>query len=295
MYQNNNEELGIRNEELLLQDSSYLPKTVLTIAGHDPTSGAGITSDLKTFQHFGVYGLSVITALTVQNTRCVISVNPIDAALVEAQLEALAIDIHIDSIKIGMLASEEIVSCVVRFLSKHSAPVVLDPIIASSNGVNFLNNKTISILKRDLLPLVDLITPNYPEAWLITGQLLNSNEKIIDAAHALNRMGAKNVLIKGGHSKDDVNSSDLFYDGDEFEWISSPRIAKHVHGTGCLLSASIASLLAKGVPMRESAIFAKDFVTEMMESAVALGRGQQLFQHEFSKSFDADFASLIVN
>src|ERR1700733_8513804 len=127
MHTSNNEELRIKNEELLLYGSSFLPKTVLTIAGHDPTSGAGVTSDLKTFQHFGVYGLSVITALTVQNTAGVISVNPIDAALVEAQLDALASDIHIDAIKIGMLASKEIVSCVASFISKHSIPTVFDP------------------------------------------------------------------------------------------------------------------------------------------------------------------------
>jgi len=295
MYTVNNDELGIRNEELILQDSSFFPKTVLTIAGHDPTSGAGITSDLKTFQHFGVYGLSVVTALTVQNTLAVFSANPVDAAIVDAQLDVLASDIHIDAIKIGMLASEEIISCVARFISKRSILTVLDPIIASSNGVRLLSDNAITVLKRDLLPLVKIITPNIPEAALLTGKLLDSDEMIMEAALMLHGMGAKNVLIKGGHSEDSMSSSDLFFDGTDFEWISAARIAKQVHGTGCLLSSAIASLFANGFSVRESVIRAKKFVTEMLENAMALGRGQELFQHENFLSHDADFASLLVN
>jgi hydroxymethylpyrimidine/phosphomethylpyrimidine kinase len=286
----------IKNEELLLRNSSFeLPKTVLTIAGHDPTSGAGITSDLKTFQYFGVYGVSVITAVTVQNTLGVISVVPISAKLVEAQLNTLASDIKIDVVKIGMLASEEIVSCVARFVAKLSVPIVLDPIIASSNGVGLLSDNGISVLKRDLFPLVDIITPNLPEASKLTGLPLDSDKQVIKAAERLHEMGAKNILIKGGHSNDSVSSSDLFFDGRDVEWISASRLAKQVHGTGCLLSSSIASLLATGYSMRESVIFAKNFVTEMMENAVSLGGGRELFQHENPKSYDADFASLIIN
>jgi hydroxymethylpyrimidine/phosphomethylpyrimidine kinase len=290
-----NEELRMKNEGSLLHSSSFIPKTVLTIAGHDPTSGAGITSDLKTFQHFGVYGLSVITALTVQNTHGVISVSPVDVKLIESQLDALANDFEIEVIKIGMLASEEIVSCVARFVSNHSALVVLDPIIASSNGVRLLSNNAIDRLKSDLLPFVDIITPNYPEASILTGLSVDSNEVAIQAAQILYEMGAKNVLIKGGHSNDRDFSSDLFFDGLDFEWISAPRSPKQVHGTGCLLSASIASFFAKGLSMRESVICAKKYINEMMENAISLGGGRELFQHEFSKSFDTGFASLIIN
>jgi hydroxymethylpyrimidine/phosphomethylpyrimidine kinase len=283
-----NDELRIKNEELLLHHSSIeLPKTVLTIAGHDPTSGAGVTSDLKTFQYFGVYGLSVITALTVQNTHGVIAVNPVDASIVKAQLDALASDMHIDGIKIGMLPNEGILKCVASFVADHPAHIVLDPILATSNGVRLLNRRGIAVLKRELLPLTEMITPNYPETVLLTEITLDSDEKVFDAAEKLQKMGARNVLIKGGHSEDQEYSRDFFLEEWFYEWLNAPRSPKQVHGTGCLVSAAIAALLASGDGERQSVICAKNFVTKMIKGAIAFGSGQELFRHTNIEPFFA--------
>jgi len=264
------------------RSSSERPPVVLSIGGSDPTGGAGIQADLKTFQHFGVHGLSVITAITVQNTRGVISTNSVSAELVEAQLNALSDDIAIDAIKIGMMTTMEIVDVVANFVKKHRMPTVLDPILASSNGVGFLDEAALEALKNTLCPLASIVTPNIPEASALTGVFINSEADMLQAALRLMEAGAQSVLIKGGHAAG-PDARDLFFDGSEIEWISAPRSAKRVHGTGCVLSSAIASGLALGMPMREAVQIAKDFITEMIEQAVPMGRGQDIFQ--FTSSF----------
>ncbi len=253
------------------------PRIVLTIAGHDPTGGAGITSDIKTFQYFGVYGLSVVTAVTVQNTSGVFSTNPVEAFTIAEQLQVLRRDIPMDAVKIGML-SMDAVDVVARFAKETAVPIILDPIIASSNGIPFLEGEAIEKLKTKLLPHCTIVTPNLGEASLLTGISLNSEENIIAAAKALYDCGVKNILIKGGHASGEY-SDDLFYDGSEVVWFSSPRRAKSVHGTGCLLSASIASLLAKGYSLREAIHLSKEFISSMIDAAVAVGSGRAIFQH----------------
>ncbi len=255
------------------------PAVVLTIGGSDPTGGAGIQADLKTFQQLGVHGLSVITAVTVQNTTGVISTNPVSAELVRAQLDALASDINFDAIKIGMLTTAEVVRVVAEFISAQNVPTVLDPIIASSNGVRFLEDDAIEILQNELLPLVTILTPNLTETERLTGLRMETDDSFIHASLLLHDMGAKAMLIKGGHASGDT-SRDLFYDGLGIEWISAPRIIKQVHGTGCLLSSAIASYLAKGLTLRDSVLSAKEFITSMLEHAAPLGSGQEIFQYQ---------------
>jgi hydroxymethylpyrimidine/phosphomethylpyrimidine kinase len=258
--------------------SAERPAVLLSIGGSDPTGGAGIQADLKTFQHFGVHGLSVITAVTVQNTTGVLSTNPVSAELVHAQLAALADDIRFNAIKIGMLTTAEVVHVVAEFIAAQNIPTVLDPIIASSNGVRFSEDDAIDRLKKELLPLATIVTPNLPETERLTGLRMETEDSIIHASLLLHDMGSKAMLIKGGHAHGDA-SRDLFYDGLGIEWVSAPRSMKHVHGTGCLLSSAIASYLATGTPLRDAVLGAKEFITSMLEQAAPLGSGQEIFQY----------------
>ncbi len=251
---------------------------VLSIGGSDPTGGAGIQADLKTFQHFGIHGLSVVTAVTVQNTSGVFSTNPISAEIVHAQLTTLAHDIKFDAIKIGMLTTPEVVQVVAEFVATQNVPTVLDPVIASSNGISFLDENAIETLRNELMPLATIITPNLPETEHLTRLQIETEDSIIHASLLLHDMGAKAMLIKGGHAEGET-SRDLFYDGLGIEWLSALRSAKRVHGTGCVLSSAIASSLATGTTLRASVLEAKQFITSMMDRAMPLGSGQEIFQY----------------
>jgi len=253
------------------------PQTVLTIAGHDPTGGAGITADLKVIQQFGLHGLSVVTAVTVQNTNGVISTNPVSADVVKAQLYALAADMNIDAIKIGMLTTADVVRVVAKFVEARHVPVVLDPIIASSNNVRFLEDEALTVLRNELLPRATIVTPNLPETAAFTGIEVVSEHSCIGAALELYDRGANAVLIKGGHATGET-SRDLFYDGTSIAWISSARVTKEVHGTGCMLSSAIACGLASGMSLIDSVHRAKEFITSRLGHTIALGSGQEIFQ-----------------
>ena len=257
--------------------SSGRPRVVLTVGGSDPTGGAGIQADLKTFQHFGVHGLSVVTAVTVQNTHGVRSANPVEPELVEAQLSALGEDIPIDAIKIGMLTTSEVVEVVSNFVAKQRVPTVVDPIVASSSGTLFLDNATLDTLSSCLCPFASVITPNISEASAFTEIVIKSEDDLLEAARRLVEEGAESVLLKGGHATG-PESRDLYYDGTNAEWLSAPRRAKQVHGTGCVLSSAIASGLALGLPARDAVHIAKEFITEMIERAMPLGAGPEIFQ-----------------
>lgn len=254
------------------------PAIVLTIGGSDPTGGAGIQADLKTFQHFGIHGLSAVTAVTVQNTSGVISTNPVRAELIQAQLAALENDIRFDAIKVGMLTTADVVHVVAEFTAVQRVPMVLDPILASSNNIPFLEVDALEMLVKELLPLATIITPNLPETFALTGLEMGTEDSFIHAALLLRDMGAKAMLIKGGHANGEA-SRDLFYDGLGIEWISSPRIPKQVHGTGCLLSSAIACGLAKKIGLRDSVLAAKSFMEAMLGRAIPLGAGQEVFQY----------------
>ncbi len=247
----------------------------LTIAGSDSSGGAGIQADLKTFSAFGVYGASAITALTAQNTRGVAAVEPVAASFVVAQIEAVLVDLDVGAIKTGMLANADIVEAVARCLrAGPRLPVVVDPVMVATSGDALLTADAVEAVKRQLVPLASLITPNLPEA----ARLLGANEAADDAqaieqAKALHGLGCGAVLLKGGHGVG-ATAVDILCDGAGIERFVRPRIdTPHTHGTGCTLSAAIAALLAQGITLREAVARAKGFVWQALEAGRALGVG----------------------
>src|SRR5665647_2627702 len=226
------------------------PPVGLTIAGSDPSGGAGIAADLKTFSALGVYGTSVITALTAQNTQGVTGVHVVPTEFVIAQLETLVADVRLDAIKIGMLANAEIVSAVAQFLRRHPHEhVVLDPVVVATSGDRLLDDDAVRAM-RDLMPLASLITPNLAEAAaLLNTQLARTLPDLRLQAMALQEMGAQRVLIKGGHLKDGPEAVDLLLHVDGETVLHAPRInTVNTHGTGCTLSSALAALR----PQRDS-------------------------------------------
>jgi hydroxymethylpyrimidine/phosphomethylpyrimidine kinase len=247
----------------------------LTIAGSDSSGGAGIQADLKTFSAFGVYGASAITALTAQNTRGVAAVEPVAAGFVVAQIDAVLGDLEVGAIKTGMLANAEIVAAVADRLSATAGlPLVVDPVMVATSGDVLLTDDAIEAVKRQLIPLATLITPNLPEAARLLGTKAAADDaQAADQARALLALGCGAVLLKGGHGTGDT-AVDILCDAAGIERLVRPRIATpHTHGTGCTLSAAIAALLAQGVALREAVARAKDFVWQALEAGRALGVG----------------------
>lgn len=249
-----------------------LPRA-LTIAGSDSGGGAGIQADLKTFSALGVFGMSAITAITAQNTQTVTAVQNIDSAIVAAQIDAVFSDIRVDAVKIGMLSSAEIIRCVAERLRQwQPAFVVLDPVMISKSGCHLLQPDAVSALREELLPLVQLLTPNLPEAEVICGRPVTSQDDMLAAAKAIHALGARAVLIKGGHSSEHAN--DLLYDGHDARWLPGERLAsRNTHGTGCTLSAAIAAYTAKGLTLQEACAAAKAYVRRAMAANLEIGEG----------------------
>jgi hydroxymethylpyrimidine/phosphomethylpyrimidine kinase len=247
----------------------------LTIAGSDSSGGAGIQADLKTFAAFGVYGASVITALTAQNTRAVSGVHVVPPDFVTAQLNAVFDDLDIAAVKIGMVAQlstiEAIAAVLSRKLPKH---VVLDPVMVATSGDRLLSADAVSALRERLIPLASLITPNLPEAAALLGDPVASDEAAIASqGQRLLAMGARAVLIKGGHGQGRESIDYLFSSGDIIA-LPAPRIAtKNTHGTGCSLSSAIAAGLAKGETLEQAVRSAKTWITAAIEAADSLGVG----------------------
>ncbi|MCL2791382.1 MAG: bifunctional hydroxymethylpyrimidine kinase/phosphomethylpyrimidine kinase [Desulfobulbus sp.] len=262
---------------------------VLTIAGSDSGGGAGIQADLKTIAANGCYGMSVITALTAQNTRGVTGIHAVPVEFVAAQLEAVLSDIGADAIKIGMLFSAELIRTVAEHLKKFDVcPIVLDPVMVAQSGGRLLQDEAIAALKRSLIPLVQLITPNLPEASGLLGREIASADAIMQAAVELADLGCANVLIKGGHFEHG-NSDDYLYLGAERRMVILPgeRIATpNNHGTGCTLSSAIASFIAKGEPLEQAVRLAKEYITGALKSGAsyAIGHGHGPVHH-FFRSF----------
>jgi hydroxymethylpyrimidine/phosphomethylpyrimidine kinase len=247
----------------------------LTIAGSDSSGGAGIQADLKTFSAFGVYGASAITALTAQNTRGVAGAEAVAASFVFAQIEAVLSDLDVGAIKTGMLANAGIVEAVARCLRvAPRRPLIVDPVMVATSGDVLLAADAVETMKRQLMPLARLITPNLPEA----ARLLGAKEAADDAeaigqAKALYALGCGAVLLKGGHGAGET-AVDILCDGAGIERFVRPRIdTPHSHGTGCTLSAAIAALLAQGVALREAVVRAKAFVWQALEAGRTLGVG----------------------
>jgi hydroxymethylpyrimidine/phosphomethylpyrimidine kinase len=252
----------------------------LTIAGSDSGGGAGIQADLKTFQEREVFGMSAITAITAQNTQKVTGIYPCSAEAVIRQIEAVATDIGIDAAKTGMIASIPIMEAVAEQVKKHSIhPLVIDPVMVAKSGDSLLDTEARQALKRVLLPLAYLVTPNIPEAEVLTENVLDTDEKRKDAARRIVDMGANAVIIKGGHLTGD-SADDLLYDGETFHVFSAPRFdTRHTHGTGCTFSAAITAELAKGLLLPDAVQNAKAYITAAISHPLLLGQGHGPTNH----------------
>ncbi len=248
----------------------------LTIAGSDSSGGAGIQADLKTFSAFAVYGASVITALTAQNTLGVTAVEPVAPAFVAAQMEAVLSDLDVSAVKTGMLADAGIVETVAAGLSRvRTVPLVVDPVMVATSGDVLLAPDAVAAVKLRLVPLATLITPNLPEAArLLGGDAARSEAEAADQARALLELGCGAVLLKGGHAEGEA-AVDLLCDARGIERFVRPRVdTRHTHGTGCTLSAAIAALLASGVPLKEAVGRAKAYVWQGLVEGRHLGVGR---------------------
>ena len=253
--------------------SAPVPRA-LTIAGSDSGGGAGIQADLKTFAVLGVWGMSALTSITVQNTRGVSGVADIPPEVVADQIRAVVTDIGVDAAKTGMLSSTEIIEVVADTVAEVGIPnLVVDPVFVSKHGDPLLRTDAVEALRRRILPLATVVTPNLPEASGLAGIDVQSKEDMTEAAKAIVELGPRAVLVKGGHLQD-AESDDLFYDGESFEWLSSERIGTpHTHGTGCVISAAVASHLARGNELLDAVRKGKEFVTQAIRHALRLGGG----------------------
>lgn len=249
-------------------------KVALTIAGSDPTGGAGLQTDLKVFRAFNVHGLSVISAITAQNTEDVDFVFPVEQDIFEKQLHTLLSDIRPDAVKIGMIYNTWAVEIVEEIIKKYSLfNLVIDPVTVSSSGKSLVSEGTLEALKERLFPLSRVITPNIYEASVLTGIRVEDKNKMKDSAKILKNMGAEVVVITGGHLKD--TALDLYYDGD-FHYLKSKKIEGEYHGTGCAFSSAITASLANGKETFESVRTAKEFINKAIKRAYHPGKGMAL-------------------
>jgi hydroxymethylpyrimidine/phosphomethylpyrimidine kinase len=255
-------------------------KIALTIAGSDSGGGAGIQADLKTFHQFGVFGTSVVTAVTAQNTLGVRAWAALPATLVTEQLDAVADDLPPRAVKSGMLGSAEVVEAVAAGLARHALPnYVLDPVMVATSGDRLLDRDAAALVARRLVPLAALVTPNLDEAAVLVGEPVDSVPAMERAARALLRLGARAVLVKGGHL-DGEEVVDLLAAGDTTRRFPHPRLeTTSLHGTGCTLSAAIAAGLAHGRPLERAVADAIDFVHRALAAAPGLGRGHGPLNH----------------
>ncbi len=248
---------------------------VLTIAGSDSGGGAGIQADLKTFSANGCYGMSVITALTAQNTVGVTGIHPVPVDFVRAQIEAVFSDIGADAVKIGMLFSPELIQCVADELDRFQVKkIVLDPVMVATSGDKLLQDDAVQALKEHLIPLASIITPNLPEAGVLVGREITSPDGVAQAATELTALGCPDILIKGGHFENG-DSDDLLYLGREKRkaFLPAARIdTVNTHGTGCTLSSAIAANMAQGRGVGEAVLRAKEYIT----GAIAAGADYEL-------------------
>jgi len=254
-------------------------KTALSIAGTDPSGGAGLQADLKTFAAHGVYGMGAITAIVAQNTVGVTAVEKVGSFILEAQLDAVFSDIFPDAVKIGMVPDGPLIATVAAALRKWNARnIVLDTVMVSTSGRRLLDEGASADLVRELLPLATVITPNIPEAEVLCGFPITSRGDMLIAAKTIARSTASAILVKGGHLSgacDDL----LYIDGKEI-WYSTERIeTRHTHGTGCTLSAAIAANIASGASISEAVESAKKYLTRAILMAPGLGKGHGPVQH----------------
>lgn len=256
-------------------------KTALTIAGSDSSGGAGIQADLKTMIMNGVYGMSAVTALTAQNTTGVRAIQEVDPDFLRQQIDAVFEDIYPDAVKTGMVSSAELIRVIADRLRFYNAKnVVVDPVMVATSGSALLKNDAVKVLMGELLPLARVVTPNIPEAQVLSGMKIVSKEDMISVAKKIADDHNCAVLLKGGHSINDAN--DLLYADGELHWFEGRRIDNpNTHGTGCTLSSAIASNLAKGYTLTQSVKRAKEYISGALEAMLDLGSGSGPLHHGY--------------
>ncbi|MBQ8184258.1 MAG: bifunctional hydroxymethylpyrimidine kinase/phosphomethylpyrimidine kinase [Lachnospiraceae bacterium] len=256
-------------------------KTALTIAGSDSSGGAGIQADIKTMTMNGVYAMSAITALTAQNTTGVAAILEVTPAFLKQQMDCIFTDIRPDAVKIGMVSSGALIETMAeRLRTYEAANIVVDPVMAATSGSRLITEDSVRTLKKELLPLATLVTPNIPEAEILSGIQIRTSEEMEKAAEIIGKEYGTAVLVKGGHRVNDAN--DLFYEGGRAKWIMGKRIENpNTHGTGCTLSSAIASNLAKGYCLEDSIERAKDYLSGALLVMLDLGKGSGPMNHAF--------------
>ena len=256
-------------------------KTALTIAGSDSCGGAGIQADIKTMTMNGVYAMSAITALTAQNTTGVTGIMEATPAFLKQQIDAVFEDIRPDAVKIGMVSSAELITTIAECLKTHrAANIVVDPVMVATSGARLIAEDAVETLKQQLLPLAAVVTPNIPEAEILSGMTIQNEEDMTAAARIISRNYGCAVLCKGGHNINDAN--DLLFAGGQARWFRGKRIDNpNTHGTGCTLSSAIAANLAKGFGLEEAVGRAKDYISGALAAMLDLGRGSGPMNHAF--------------
>ncbi|MGN1209287.1 MAG: bifunctional hydroxymethylpyrimidine kinase/phosphomethylpyrimidine kinase [Duodenibacillus sp.] len=260
-------------------------RNTLTIAGIDPSGGAGVLADVKVMSALGCYATAVVAALTAQNTQAVTGVMPVPAAFVAAQLDTLFADVRMDAVKIGMLGAVDVMETVAGAIETYRPPkVVLDTVMVAKSGDRLMPDDAVDFFRTRMLPLSDLITPNLPEAEVLLGRAITSVEAMPEAAHALWELCGGNaaVFLKGGHLLNDAQSSDLLYDGKRSLWLTHARVAtKNTHGTGCSLSSALAALWAQTDDLFEAAARAKTYISEAIARSddLDVGHGHGPIHH----------------
>ena len=255
------------------------PPIAWTVAGSDPSAGAGIQADLKTFAGLGVYGCSVVTGVTAQNSLGIQRVELLDARLVESQCQSLIADFPPDAVKLGMLGSAAIVEIISDICRNLSAPIVCDPVLMSTSQTLLLEMDAIDLLKKQLFPLLQMLTPNLPETEKLTGMPVETTTEIEGAATRLLEYGCASVYIKGGHAEGKV-VRDYWTDGKKGYWLSLPRIeTRHTHGTGCTFSSAIAAAWALGLKDQAACSLARAYIQQALLQAPGLGQGKGPLYH----------------
>lgn len=257
-------------------------KTALTIAGSDSCGGAGIQADIKTMTTNGVYAMSVVTALTAQNTTGVSGIFEVTSDFLEKQIRAVFEDIKPDAVKIGMVSSSDLIKTIAENLKKyHAKNIVLDPVMVATSGAKLIGDDAIATLQEYLIPLATVITPNIPEAEVLSGMRITTEEEMIEAAKFISGKFHCAVLLKGGHSINDAN--DLLYSDGKYQWFYGKRINNpNTHGTGCTLSSAIASNMAKGKSLEQSVEKAKEYISGALNAMLDLGKGSGPMNHAFA-------------
>lgn len=250
-------------------------KKILTIGGSDPTAGAGVQMDLKVFEALGVYGLCVITAVTVQNTKEFVSVNPLPKEIISEQFEIILNDIKVDGVKTGLLFSKDTIQCVIEYIKKYEIKtLVVDPIVKSSTGALLIEKDGLEVLKNELIPVSSAVTANVPEAEILTKVNIKKISDMYKAAEILYRMGTSIAVIKGGHLQE--KALDVIFDGKNFHLYESERLLGEFHGTGCAFSSAFISFLSLGYEPKEALKYSKNLVKKAIENSMKLGHGMKI-------------------